>query len=130
MGTDKSSVALKWSPPSTDGGDSVDYIIEYRRQGSSTWKRANSVPVQETNFSVPGLKEGDEYEFRITAQNKAGLGPSSEISQAVRVETPLGMFLLYFYPLVLLLSYFIFQSNILFYLDEKMITVSLNIYRF
>lgn len=91
MGTDKSSVALKWSPPSKDGGDAVDYVIEYRRRGSPTWKRANSVPVQETNFSVTGLKEGDEYEFRITAQNKAGLGPSSEVSQVVKVEAPLGM---------------------------------------
>lgn len=91
MGTDKSSVALKWSPPTMDGGAPVDYVIEYRRKGSFTWVRANSVPVQETNFSVTGLKEGDEYEFRITPQNKAGLGPASEISEAVKVETPLGM---------------------------------------
>lgn len=92
MGTDKSSVALKWTPPTADGGAPVSYIIEYRRSGSSTWKRANSVPVQETNFSVTGLKEGEEYEFKVTAENKAGLGPSSEISQAVKVQVPLGKY--------------------------------------
>lgn len=92
MGTDKSSVALKWTPPTADGGAPVSYIIEFRKSGSAAWRRANSVPVQETNFSVTGLTEGEEYEFKVTAENKAGLGPSSEISQPVRVEVPLGMY--------------------------------------
>lgn len=90
MGTDQSSVALKWTPPTMDGGAPVNYIIEFRRKGTSAWRRANSVPVQETNFSVTGLSEGNEYEFRVTPENAAGLGPASDISQAVKVEVPLG----------------------------------------
>lgn len=122
MGTDKSSVALKWSPPSSDGGDAVDYIIEYRRRGSSTWKRANSVPVQETTFSVPGLKEGDEYEFRITAQNKAGQGPSSEVSEVVKVEAPLGMHL-YMYILSQIIQYHFFLNLNEFYSFSRYIRI-------
>ena len=91
MGTDKSSVALKWSPPTMDGGAPVSgYIIEYRRRGSFQWKRANSIPCEEATFSVTGLKEGEEYEFRVSAENKAGLGPASEITKPVKVEAPLG----------------------------------------
>ena len=90
MGTDKSSVALKWTPPTKDGGAPVSFIIEYRRRGSRTWTRANSMPIDETTFSVTGLKEGEEYEFRVTAENKAGSGPASELSVPTKVEEPLG----------------------------------------
>jgi len=92
MGTDQSSVALKWTPPLADAGVPVNYIIEFRKQGSAAWRRANNTPVQECNFSVTGLTEGEEYEFKVTAENKAGLGPASEISEAVKVEVPLGKF--------------------------------------
>jgi len=56
MGTDKSSVALKWSPPTTDGGAPVGYVIEYRRANSPSWHRANSTPIEESTFTVTGLK--------------------------------------------------------------------------
>ena len=91
MGMDKSSVLLKWTPPTMDGGAPVSgYIIEYRRRGSFQWKRANSIPCEEMNFSVTGLKEGEEYEFRVSAENKAGVGPASEMTKPVKVEAQLG----------------------------------------
>ena len=91
MGMDKSSVLLKWTPPTMDGGAPVSgYIIEYRRRGSFQWKRANSIPCEEMNFSVTGLKEGEEYEFRVSAENKAGVGPASKMTKPVKVEAQLG----------------------------------------
>ena len=74
-----------------DGGAPVSgYILEYRRRGSFQWKCANSIPCEETTFSVTGLKEGEEYEFKVSAENKAGVGPSSEITKPVKVEASLG----------------------------------------
>ena len=47
----------------------------------------------EATFSVGGLQEGSEYEFRVTAENKAGLGQPSETSAKIVAKHPYGRFL-------------------------------------
>ena len=41
------------------------------------------VPGGTTKATVPDLKEGEEYEFRIVAVNKAGPGEASDPSDAI-----------------------------------------------
>jgi len=49
------------------------------------WMRANEVtPISDTYFKVGGLHEDIDYEFRVAAENKAGLGPYSEVSSPVK----------------------------------------------
>ena len=92
MGTDKSSVALKWAPPTDDGGAPItNYVIEYKPTDAFRWIKANeNQTVTEPTFSVTGLKEGSQCEFRVAAQNKAGVGEASEPTKPVKVEAPLG----------------------------------------
>ena len=84
-GTDKSSVALKWVAPDSDGGSPItNYLVQFRLSGSTQWLLANdSVTVPDTTFSVTGLKEGKEYEFRVMAKNKAGLSEPSITSPSI-----------------------------------------------
>ena len=49
------------------------------------WIRANEVtPISDTYFKIGGLHEDIDYEFRVAAENRAGLGPYSEVSTAVK----------------------------------------------
>lgn len=90
--TDKTSADLKWTPPTEDGGAPItNYVIEHRPSGAVRWTRANKSPITDTTFSVPDLKEGSEYEFRVSAENKAGVGPASEPTKSVKVEKPIGI---------------------------------------
>ncbi len=70
----------------SDGGAPItNYIVEMRRVGDVKWKPANKGEITpDTKYTVKGLKDGDEYEFRVTAENKAGPGAPSAPSKPAK----------------------------------------------
>ena len=71
-------MTLTWTAPKSDGGAPItNYIIEKKDKFSSRWAMVNISSVQDTSFNVTSLLEGTEYEFRVTAENKAGQGKPS-----------------------------------------------------
>ncbi|XP_014667689.1 PREDICTED: twitchin-like isoform X2 [Priapulus caudatus] len=80
---------LEWDPPSDDGGAPVtEYIVEGKLVTSTRWVKVNKNPVTEPNYSVKGLNEGADYEFRIVAVNKAGLGEPGPPSDIITAKSP------------------------------------------
>ena len=45
--------------------------------------QVGSVPAEQTNAHVPGLEEGQEYEFRVIPVNEAGPGEPSDETKRV-----------------------------------------------
>ena len=45
--------------------------------------QVGSVPAEQTNAHVPGLEEGQEYEFRVIPVNEAGPGEPSDETDRV-----------------------------------------------
>ncbi|ELU18621.1 hypothetical protein CAPTEDRAFT_119763, partial [Capitella teleta] len=83
------SATLKWEAPTSDGGSPItNYVIEMRTRKDLKWKKVNKDNITDTEFTVPGLKEGEEYEFRITAENKAGAGQPSKPSSSAKYVPP------------------------------------------
>lgn len=92
-GTTASSASLEWSPPFSDGGSPVTgYFVERKDQYSARWTRVNRVPVTETNMVVGDLKEGLQYQFRVCAENRAGIGRSSDSTKPTVIKDPVGKF--------------------------------------
>lgn len=80
---DKNHVDLQWTPPKKDCGTPVTgYIIE-KRSKFGIWEKAVEVAGSQTKARVPDLTEGEEYEFRVTAVNKAGVGDPSDASAPI-----------------------------------------------
>lgn len=79
----KTTVALAWTRPEHDGGAKIEgYIIEFQKTGSEEWIRiAEDVP--QTEHQLKGLKEQQEYSFRVKAVNKAGESEPSDPSDPV-----------------------------------------------
>lgn len=87
---DKHHVDLQWAPPKRDGGAPIEgYIIE-KRPKFGAWEKACDVGPGKNAFRVPDLTEGEEYEFRVIAVNKAGPGEPSDPSQPVIAKSRYG----------------------------------------
>ena len=82
----KNSADLSWAAPDKDGGAKIEnYILELREKGDMKWRTANlREAVSRTEYTVRDLREGAEYEFRVTAVNKAGQGPASDPSKPAK----------------------------------------------
>ena len=80
----ENSAILNWKAPADGGSPITNYIIEMKGPGDSKWKRVNKDAVIDTSFTVPDLQEGSEYEFRVTAENKAGPGQPSKPSNKAK----------------------------------------------
>jgi hypothetical protein len=70
--------ACTWRAPTSDGGAPITgYVIERQTEIGGRWIPLKSKAVT-TEFEVRDLYEGQKYEFRVIAENKAGLGKPSE----------------------------------------------------
>ncbi|KAF7659757.1 hypothetical protein LDENG_00293790, partial [Lucifuga dentata] len=68
-------IGLAWNPPISDGGSKItNYVVEKREDNRKSWVHVSNDP-KECIYVVTRLTENHEYEFRVMAQNKFGMGP-------------------------------------------------------
>uniref|UniRef100_A0A6I8T110 Titin n=1 Tax=Xenopus tropicalis TaxID=8364 RepID=A0A6I8T110_XENTR len=81
------SVTLQWEPPSYDGGSQVtNYIVLKRETSTAAWSEVSSTVARNTT-RVMKLTKGEEYQFRIKAENRFGISDHID-SQCVTVKLP------------------------------------------
>lgn len=66
------------------------YYLERRDKKSSRWIRVYKDPVTDIKQTVYHLTEGNEYQYRVCAINKAGEGPFSDASDYYKAADPVG----------------------------------------
>eukprot|EP00061_Rhincodon_typus_P014149 g41000.t1 len=88
----KTSVSLSWKKPAYDGGSKITgYIVERRDLPNGRWTKASFTNVIETQFTVSGLTQDAQYEFRIFAKNAIGsISNPSEIVGPVTCHDTFG----------------------------------------
>lgn len=80
----RESITVNWKEPSSDGGSHIfGYHLYMKDKNSILWKKANQTVIRSTHFKVTNISAGLIYEFKVAAENAAGLGPVSKISDAV-----------------------------------------------
>ncbi|XP_077193716.1 myomesin-3 [Paroedura picta] len=80
------SVVVQWSKPKEGQEKPLGYYVYSREVETEDWETVNNKPLQCHEFTVPGLKTGKEYIFRVKAVNEAGVGDSSPESDAIVVR--------------------------------------------
>uniref|UniRef100_A0A3B4WPE8 Titin n=1 Tax=Seriola lalandi dorsalis TaxID=1841481 RepID=A0A3B4WPE8_SERLL len=69
----KDTIVIQWTKPEYDGGSNITgYTVEKRDMPEGRWVRANFTNVIETKFTVTGLTENAQYDFRVIAKNAVG----------------------------------------------------------
>lgn len=79
-----SQIDLAWQPPGNDGGIAVlGYRIESSSNGGRTWRilRSNTGSMSRT-FSHRGLRPASTRYYRVSAINRAGISPASNVAWA------------------------------------------------
>lgn len=86
----KTFVSLSWTKPAFDGGSKITgYSVEKRELPNGRWTKASFTNVIETQFTVSGLTQNCQYEFRVFAKNAAGSfsNPSEVVGPITCVDT-------------------------------------------
>uniref|UniRef100_A0A7N9AND9 Myomesin-1 n=1 Tax=Mastacembelus armatus TaxID=205130 RepID=A0A7N9AND9_9TELE len=87
------SLVLLWKPPVYQGRDPVSgYYIDIKEADApeEAWRGVNNKATEKTYFKINNLNEGETYVFRVRAQNKAGVGKTSDITEPVPALTKPG----------------------------------------
>uniref|UniRef100_A0A3P9CQI4 Titin n=1 Tax=Maylandia zebra TaxID=106582 RepID=A0A3P9CQI4_9CICH len=83
------AMTICWERPVSDGGSSIaGYVIEKREKTGLRWCRVNKKPVYDLRVKASHLREGCEYEYRVFAENTAGLSAPSTPCPLTRAEDP------------------------------------------
>lgn len=70
-------------------------MVEYKFTNAFKWLRANeSERTTEPFYRVSGLQDDLDYEFRVAAENRAGVGPYSEATLPIKAHDPKGFILI------------------------------------
>ena len=88
--TSSHSVSLRWQP-GFDGGSRQAYRVKYYPETSiSLYSQGRVIfvdPINDTSFTVTGLKSSTKYKFSIQAMNEIG---ESEYSSSIEASTEVG----------------------------------------
>lgn len=83
----KDSITIHWLRPEHDGGKEIlGYWIEFRQAGESAWKKCNKERSKDRQFTMGGLMEATEYEFRIFAENETGLSRPRRTPMGIKTK--------------------------------------------
>lgn len=85
-------MVLSWQPPTNTGGSEISaYIIEKRDAKRNTWTPVDKVTGITLTYAVQKLLEGNQYYFRVSAENDIGTSEPVELREPVLAKCPYGM---------------------------------------
>lgn len=80
----RETISVAWKEPKSDGGSHVfGYHLQMKDRNSILWQRVNKMVIRATHFKVMNINAGLIYEFKVAAENAAGVSAFSKVSESV-----------------------------------------------
>lgn len=73
------------------------YVLESRLIGKDKFHKVTKEKMLDRKFTVEGLKEGDTYEYRVSACNIVGQGKPSFCTKPITCKDEIGTFAFHIY---------------------------------
>jgi len=90
-GVNKDSVSLAWDEPDQDGGAPVKrYVVEKADVKRGVFSEAGDTQPDKRQLKVSKLLEGNDYMFRVAAENEIGQGKPASLAEPVTARLPFG----------------------------------------
>jgi len=84
-------MTLSWTAPEHDGGSPIlGYVVEKRDSMMNMWTQAAKVDSNTFTVKVTNLFEGQNYLFRVAAENQSGRGAYAELPKPITARLPFG----------------------------------------
>jgi len=88
----KNYVVVAWDIPENDGGSPITgYMVEKKDINKTSFMNAGRVGADTLELKVTKLVEGNEYYFRVCAENSIGESDWATIAEPVKARLPFGM---------------------------------------
>jgi len=92
--TNRDYIVLQWDAPQSDGGSPITgYVIEKRDAKRREYFYLAELPADKLTYKAVRLFEGNEYYFRVIAENEVGPSEPCELQQPVKAKLPYGQYL-------------------------------------
>lgn len=89
----RESLTVCWNEPVNDGGNPViGYHLQMKERSSLLWQKVNKMPISGNQWRVTNICPGLIYEFKVAAENAAGVGKMSKTSEEVLAIDACGMY--------------------------------------
>lgn len=106
MDSDKDFIKINWTPPRSTGGSPITgYDVERCSIHAGRWKKVSRDNVRGTEFLDETVNEGEQYQYRVIANNKMGASMPSEPSHPIAAKPMRGTWLFVRAGICLSLSY-------------------------
>lgn len=91
-------IKLSWEAPLADGGSPItNYVVDKRETSRANWAQYSAkISADTKECAVERLIEGQEYQFRVRAENRYGTGDAI-VSDPIVARNPFSKTLLLFY---------------------------------
>lgn len=87
------SITVTWKAPPYDGGCPITgYILEKIEKDGDRFTRCVPNLVPGFSYTIAGLTEDKEYQFRVRAENVAGESDPSRSTPLIKAADPVGMY--------------------------------------
>lgn len=85
-----SAVVVAWTAPADLGGSAVSaYIVQFSRDGGTTWSNLISVSANVLTYNVPRPTKGTTWSYRVTASTAFGYSlPSAAVAISAALTAP------------------------------------------